>query len=211
MFDMAVLLCEFTALQKSQNTYWMQFILPPAGSKCAEQNNRLMLQYPQRHWSPCYYLQDMINSSRHCYRPSFPPSKFFHCIGSPTSPTFTFLHFTSTLKSISRTQAVSCLPQQEAKGFIPDLSIQNLWWKHHIRMWISPSTAAFSWQYQCTNAPCSLINPILTQYNLSNWQHHKIKHFKQDVKHLFTVTANFTAFGTQNCSIVNNVSSHFLN
>jgi hypothetical protein len=72
-------------------------------------------------------------------------------------------------------------------------------------MWISPSTAAFSCQYQCTNGPCSLINPILTQYNLSNWQHHKIKHFKQDVKHLFTETANFTAFGTQNCSITNNL------
>jgi hypothetical protein len=136
-----------------------------------------------------------------------PPSKkiILPLHWSPTSPAFTFLHFTCTLKSISRSQAVSCLPQQEGKGFIPDLSIQNLWWKHHIRMRISPSTAAFSCQYQCANALCSPINPILTQHNLSNWQHHKIKLFKQDVNHLFTETVNITAFGTHNYSIINNL------
>jgi hypothetical protein len=63
---MAIQLCEFTDLRKSQNTYWMQSSLPAACSKCAEQqNNRLMLQYTQRHWPPGYYLQDTINSSGH--------------------------------------------------------------------------------------------------------------------------------------------------
>lgn len=53
----------------------MKSSLPPAGSKYDEQqNNRLMLQCTQHHWSPCYYLQDTINSSRQCHRPP-PPSK----------------------------------------------------------------------------------------------------------------------------------------